>query len=56
MCQATRLAPGPVGQTDAVSGTLDGVDYSLFCMKEPDYVIVMKLMATGVLQSDDMCP
>ena len=43
-----------VGMTDAVSGTLDGVDYSLFCMKEPEYV--MKLMATGgVLESDDLC-
>jgi hypothetical protein len=50
----SRFSSLMVGQTDTVSGNLDGVDYSIFCMKEPDYV--MKLMATGgVLQSDDMC-
>eukprot|EP00956_Cyclotella_meneghiniana_P035814 scaffold118478_cov62-Cyclotella_meneghiniana.AAC.7 len=43
-----------VGEVDAVSGILDNVDYKLFGMKEPDYV--MKIMATGgVLQSDDSC-
>ena len=43
-----------VGTTDAVSGTLDGVHYNLWCMKEPDYV--MRMMATGgALLSDDTC-
>jgi hypothetical protein len=43
-----------VGDTDAVSGTLDGVPYNIWGMKEPDYV--MKMMATGgALLADDTC-
>ena len=43
-----------VGDTAAISGTLDEVKYNLWCMKEPDYV--MTIMATGGrLMSDDSC-
>ena len=43
-----------VGDTDTVSGTLDNVNYCLWGMKEPAYV--MKKMATGgVLFSDVTC-
>lgn len=43
-----------VGDTDAVSGTLDGIPYNLWGMKEPDYV--MRMMATGgALLADDTC-
>ncbi len=34
-----------VGSVDAVSGLLDDVKYTIWCMKEPDYV--MQIMATG---------
>ena len=34
-----------VGNIDAVAGTLNGIPYNLWCMKEPDYV--MRMMATG---------
>lgn len=33
-----------IGSTDSLPGTLDGVSFRIFCMKEEDYV--MKLMAT----------
>jgi Transposase IS4 len=33
-----------VGAFDVLPGTLDGVNFGVYCMKEPDYV--MKLMAT----------
>ena len=33
-----------VGQTDCLPGTLEGMEFKVFCMKEEDYV--MKLMAT----------
>ena len=43
-----------VGDTDAIQGTMDGVIYNLWGMKEPDYV--MRMMATsGALLSDDTC-
>ena len=34
-----------VGDNHAISGTMDGVPYNLWGMKEPDYV--MRMMATG---------
>ena len=34
-----------VGNNHAISGTMDGVPYNLWGMKEPDYV--MRMMATG---------
>jgi hypothetical protein len=33
-----------IGETDSLPGTLDGINFKVFCMKEEDYV--MKLMAT----------
>ena len=39
-----RMATKEVGQTDSLYGKLDDVDYDIFCMKEPDYV--MKIMST----------
>ena len=30
-----------IGDVDALGGTLDGVPFHLFCMKEPDYVMTM---------------
>jgi hypothetical protein len=43
-----------VGSIDAVAGTLDGIPYNIWCMKEPDYV--MRMMATGrALLADDNC-
>ncbi|KAI2498691.1 Transposase IS4 [Fragilaria crotonensis] len=33
-----------IGETDILPGTLDGINFKIFCMKEEDYV--MKLMAT----------
>ena len=49
-----RYVPGPamaahmetkkVGECDSLRGTLDGVPYDLFALKEPDYI--MKLMST----------
>ncbi len=35
--------------TDAISGILDGVKYSVLCMKEPEYV--MNVMATNGVHS-----
>ena len=41
-----------IGVTDSLPGTLDGVNFKVFCMKEEDYV--MKLMATyGALRPID---
>ncbi|KAG7356336.1 transposase IS4 [Nitzschia inconspicua] len=34
----------PVGSVDSIGGNLDGIDFDVFCMKEPDYV--MMLMST----------
>ena len=43
-----------VGGTDVIQGTMDGVIYNLWGMKEPDYV--MRMMATGgALLLDDTC-
>ena len=43
-----------VGDVDAVAGTLDGIPYNIWCMKEPDYV--MHMMATGgALLADKNC-
>ena len=33
-----------VGETNSLHGRIDGVQYDVFCMKEPEYV--MKIMAT----------
>ncbi|KAI2500665.1 Transposase IS4 [Fragilaria crotonensis] len=41
-----------IGTTDSLPGTLDGINFKVFCMKEEDYV--MKLMATyGALRPMD---
>ncbi len=41
-----------VGSIDAVAGTLDGIPYNIWCMKEPGYV--MRMMAPGgALLADD---
>ena len=43
-----------VGDTDAISGIMDGVPYNFWCMKEPNYI--MSCMATGGrLLSDATC-
>ena len=43
-----------VGEVDAIEGVSDGVPYTLWAMKEPDYV--MRMMATGgPLTADDTC-
>ena len=34
-----------VGEVDAIEGSLDGISYTLWGMKEPDYI--MRMMATG---------
>ena len=48
------FAENDVGDTDAITGTLDGVPYNIWGMKEPDYV--MRMMATGgALLADDTC-
>ena len=45
----------PVGSVDAIEGTSTGQRYTMWCMKEPDYV--MRLMATGgsLLADDETC-
>jgi len=49
-----RFAGKAVGDVDQITGVMENVNYKLFGMKEPDYV--MKMMATGgVLESDDSC-
>jgi hypothetical protein len=49
-----RFADKAVGDVDQVTGVMDNVNYKLFDMKEPDYV--MKMMATGgVLETNDSC-
>ena len=43
-----------VGDVNAIQGQKDGIDYTFWGMKEPDYV--MRIMATGgALISDDSC-
>ena len=43
-----------VGETDAIQGTVDGVIYNLWGMKEPDYA--MRMMDTGVrILTDETC-
>ncbi len=43
-----------VGETEAIQGSLDGIIYNLWMMKEPDYI--MKMMATGGnLIADQTC-
>ena len=41
-----------VGAVDSLKGTLEDVNYDIFCMKEPDYV--MKIMSTygGLIEND----
>ena len=39
-----HFADKEVGDTDSLHGTLEGVPYDIFCMKEPPYV--MKIMST----------
>jgi len=49
-----RFASKNVGDVDAIEGISDGVNYTLWGMKEPDYV--MRMMATGgPLSADDSC-
>ena len=49
-----RFAAKEVGSVEALCGTLNNVEYHMWCMKEPDYV--MRIMATGgVLESDETC-
>lgn len=43
-----------VGDTDAIEGVLDGVKYTIWGMKEPNYI--MRMMATGgALLADETC-
>jgi hypothetical protein len=50
----THMESKDIGDVDAVQGSLDGVTYNLWAMKEPDYT--MKMMATsGSLMADDSC-
>jgi hypothetical protein len=43
-----------VGDFNAFMGMLDGIDYNIWAMKEPNYV--MKMMScSGPLQSDENC-
>ncbi len=42
-----------VGETDVISGSLSGVEYFIWGMKEPDYV--MKIMGTGGALVTDGC-
>jgi hypothetical protein len=39
-----HFADLPIGSVDALGGKLDGVEFNVFCMKEPDYT--MMLMST----------
>ncbi len=49
-----HMAGSEVGSVDAIQGSMEGVLYNLWAMKEPDYV--MKMMATGgSLIADDSC-
>ena len=50
-----HMATKEVGGSDVLHGTLDGIPYSVFAMKEPDYV--MKIMSTyGTLLPPDHQP
>ena len=40
-----------VGETDTIQGTMDGHPYTIWGMKEPDYV--MSMMATSDLPNED---
>ena len=40
-----------VGETDSIQGTVDGVIYSLWRMKDPNYV--MRMMDTGGSNLED---
>ena len=42
---AAYCADQKVGECDSLRGTLDGVNYDLFTIKEPDYL--MKIMSTN---------
>jgi hypothetical protein len=43
-----------VGNFNAVMGRWDGIDYNVWVMKEPDYI--MKMMScSGPLRSDENC-
>jgi len=48
-----HMSDKAVGDTDALHGTLDGFNYTIFAMKEPDYT--MKIMSTygGLIVADD---
>lgn len=48
-----HMSDKAVGATDALQGTLDGFNYTIFAMKEPDYT--MKMMSTygGLIIADD---
>ncbi len=49
-----HMAGKEVGSVDAIQGSMEGVLYNLWAMKELDYV--MKMMATGgSLIVDDSC-
>ncbi len=63
-CYWTTLVPGNkmeeyfasknVGNVNAIQGQKDGIDYTIWRMKDPDYV--MRIMATGgALISDNSC-
>ena len=41
-----------VGDVDATEGVLDGVPYTLWGMKEPDYAM---MAIDGSLSADEMC-
>lgn len=42
-----------VGETAAVEGSLDGVHYNVWCMKEPDYTMKIMGTASGLFSTDD---
>jgi hypothetical protein len=43
-----------VGETEAIQGTMDGHPYTIWGMKEPDYVMSMMAMG-GLLNEDKNC-
>jgi hypothetical protein len=48
-----HMSTKEVGAVDSLKGTLDDVQYGLFCMKDTDYT--MKLMSTYVSDSIKRC-
>lgn len=48
-----HMATKNVGDTAAVEGTLDGVQYNVWCMKEPEYTMKIMGTASGLLFADD---